>query len=584
MTSWTLSDYSLPANVFGFIFNILLTFLILYLRYKNENSPLTQSQRWGLTLLGYLYLSNSLLVLCVVILTVIPPSADPFVNRTVGWLTDDFNQLASLFLLGFGLVYPRPVARWDLLRRILVFIGVLLVLLLLVQDTTLAHGNITVFGAQFRLISIFYNFAIFIPIFLWLPQYERQSSSEMRMVLSMMIWGYLLYFSSQTLGGLAASLETFHVVSDDYVWMGVLTTIALIYLARILYLRLGRWTAAEKMNLFFIIISMIMATAYYSVQVFAKPGADIVKDPFLAQFNFLISSGTWVLVRSTLFLIGLIRYQFFGPNVRADRAFVIMLDLLLASGIFVLLFFNLMVIDVGGALLVSLVAAVVVVWLCRGYITVQVNRLLPMIGGSKTASLAERRTTYMAGLQSAVVAGEISDPSDLDVLRQLRKDLRVSDREHELLMAGLAKEKPPTEEQEVEEVYLFHKGGTLLGYVLRHEKGTQDARKDMMVTMFTAVREFSKDALKKGVDYVGAIDYGFTVLIIEIEQEVALGVILRGKDNPQIRQRMRDTLRKINKGYSEAISAMVKGEMKGPAQAKERLKGLEEMLRDILSG
>jgi len=582
MTSWTLDDYSYPWNFFSFIFNILLTVLILRLRSQNENSPLTQSQRWGLTLLGYLYLSNSLLILAVLLLHSITSASDPFINRTVAWLTDDFNLLASMFLLMFGLIYPRPVARWDRMRFIFAFIAIIWTISLILQDTVLNHGNIVILGAQFRPISPFYDLAIFVPIFLWLPQYERQSSPEMRMVLSLMIWGYLLYFSSSTLGGLAASIRLAHAASDETVWISVLTGISFLYLTRVLYLRLGRWTSAERLNLGFMIVSLIMSISYYGLQVFSNPNVNYAHDPVIAQITVLMTSGTWMIGRSTLFLIGLIRYQFFGPSVKASEAFTVLLGLLVSSGMFLLLFFNLMVFDVGMAVIAGLIVAVLVFWGTRGLLRGLVRRLLPMISGSKAASLSERRTTYMVGLQSAVIAGEISDPYDAEVLKRLRTDLRVSDREHELLMGGLAKEKPPSEEQEVEEVYLFHKGGTLLGYVLRHEKGAPDGKKDMMVTMFTAVREFSADALKRGHDHLGAVDYGSTVLIIELDEDIALGVVLHGKDNPQIRQKMRDLLHKVRNQYSGPINALIKGDPKDLASTKVGMAGLEGLLREFL--
>jgi len=584
MTSWTLGDYSYPWNVFSFFFNILLTVLILSLRYKNEKSPLTQSQRWGLTLLGYLYLSNSLLILCVVLLYSFTSSNAPLINRTISWYTDDTNQLASMFLLMFGLVYPRPVARWDRLRIILLLIAIIWTITIVVQDTLLKHASVIVFGSGVRLITPIYEFAIFVPIFLWLPQYERQSSPEMRMVLSIMIWGYLLYISSSTLSGVAVNLQGSHSVGDETVWVSVLTLIAFIYLIRVLYMRMGHWTSAEKLNLFFMILSLIMMTGYYSLNTYMPSDVNYLTDPLFGQVMFLLSSGTWMIGRSTLFLIGLIRYQFFGPSVKADRSFILMLGTLFSGGIFLMLFFNLMVFDVAVAASVSLITALVFFWLSRSYLSGLVAKLLPMISGSKTASLSERRTTYMVGLQSAVIAGEISDPYDAEVLKQLRKDLRVSEREHELLMSGLAKEKPPSEEQEVEEVYLFHKGGTLLGYVLRHEKGSSDGKKDMMVTMFTAVREFSADALKRGHDHLGAIDYGSTVLIIELEEDIALGVVLRGKDNSLIRQKMQDLLHKVQTNYSGPIKALIKGDPKDFAKTKEGLGGLEDQLREFLKG
>jgi hypothetical protein len=357
-----------------------------------------------------------------------------------------------------------------------------------------------------------------------------------------------------------------------------------IYLARTLYLRLGRWSAAEKANLFFMITSLVMCISYYSIKIYNEPDPNLAKGPIISQLVFVSTSGLWMIVRPALFFYGLVRYQFFGPSVKADTSFVMVLSVLVSGAAFLFLFFGLASFDVAAGAIAGLVAAALLFIMTRKPLGQLVTRLLPMSSGGKTVSLSERRITYTVGLQSAVIAGEVSEPYDAEVLKRLRKDLRVSDREHELLMSGFSREKPPSEKQEIEEVYLFHKGGTLLGYVLRHEKGSQDGKKDMMVTMFTAVREFSADALKRGSDHLGAIDYGSTVLIIELEGDIALGVVLRGRDNPQVRQQMRDLLRKVQAKYSEPIKNTVKGPVKDLGSVRSSFTGLEEMLRGFLKG
>jgi hypothetical protein len=584
MIFWNFTDTTLPWVLFSLLFNGLLVVLILRLRLQSEGNPLTQSQRWGLTLLGYLYLSNSLQIAMVALGIFAAASNDYISLNYINRFSEDFNQVASMFLLLFGLVYPRPVARWDRLRPILVLIAIFWLVVIVVQGGVTVHQYLPLFGIHLRLIEPLYYIAVFIPIFLWLPQYERQNSPEMRMILTLMIWGYLLFFSGTEPANLIYSINTYHATGDLNIWLIVLISITFIYLGRTLYLRLGRWTSAEKVNLFFMLASGIFIIGNYGLKIVFASTADPMKDPVLPQLEFLLNTGIWMVIRPILFFYGLLRYQFFGPSVKADQTFVTVLGVLISGAAFLALLFGLSSVSWGLGAVAGAVVAVLLFFILRGRLGPLVGRLLPMSGGGRSVSLAERRTTYMVGLQSAVVAGEVSDPSDVDALRRLRKDLRVSDREHELLMSGFSKEKPPTEKQEVEEVYLFHKDGALLGYVVRQDKGAPDGKKDMMVTMFTAVREFSKDALKKGGEHLGAIDYGSTVLIIELEGDIALGVVLRGRDNPQVRQQMRDLLRKVHEDYSDAIKSTVKGDIKDIGKAKERLRGLEALLRGFLKG
>lgn len=583
MTSWTVPDYTISWHLFSILFSLLLAVLILRLRAQSEGNPLTQSQRWGLTLLGYLYLSNTLQILTGVINILATSGNDYVTNNIMYRLSENFNQLASMFLLMIGLTYPRPVAKWSRLRVVLALIALLWTVVIIYQAGVLEHARVPFFGNTVRLIEPLYYIAIFVPIFLWLPQYEHQNSPEMRMVLTLMIWGYLLFMSANQLADLAYSVHSSHGVGDQTIWLVVLVTLAFIYLARTLYLRLGRWSAAEKANLFFIIASIVLSISYYGISIYTEPDPNLANGPLISQLIFVLTSGLWMIVRPALFFYGLVRYQFFGPSVKADSSLVMVLSVLVSGAAFLFLFFGLASVDVAAGAVAGLVAAAVLFIMARKPLGQLVSRLLPMSSGTKSVSLSERRTTYAVGLQSAVIAGEVSDPYDSEVLKRLRHDLRVSDREHELLMSGFTHEKPPSEEQEVEEVYLFHKDGTLLGNVLRYEKGAH-GKKDMMVTMFTAVREFSKDALKRGSDYLGAIDYGTTVLIIELEGDIALGVVLRGRDNPQIRQQMRDLLRKVQTQYSEPIKAMIKGDVKDQPAVRTSFSGLEDMLRGFLKG
>ena len=230
----------------------------------------------------------------------------------------------------------------------------------------------------------------------------------------------------------------------------------------------------------------------------------------------------------------------------------------------------------GVGLGLAIIAYIPATWVSRRII----DRLLPMSSGRKM-TLAERRITYLTGLQTAVVGGRIKDRYDLKVLEKLRKRLNISDREHGLLMSGYARERPTELKERVEEVYLFHKQGILIGYQSSEEIEAHD-KADLMATMFSAVGDFSSEALLTGSGHLGAIEYGDTTLIMELEKDIALGVLLKGKDNPNVRQRMRDVLGTFHKKYSDVAVSILEGDLDRIMTSKKREKALEDLLRELL--
>jgi len=205
-----------------------------------------------------------------------------------------------------------------------------------------------------------------------------------------------------------------------------------------------------------------------------------------------------------------------------------------------------------------------------------VSRLLPLSSGRKM-SLAERRIFYLMSLQTAVVEGDIGDKEDMEALERLRKRLKVSLREHKILMAGFAREKPTRFQEEIEEVYLFYKDGALLGHVASKHMDAHE-KKGMMATMFAAVKDFAKDALKAGTNHLDSIEYGYTTLLIEVEEDIALGVLLRGRDNPNVRQRMREVLAMVQKDHYQRIRERVAQE----GDEERTIEGLDKILKEFL--
>ena len=148
-------------------------------------------------------------------------------------------------------------------------------------------------------------------------------------------------------------------------------------------------------------------------------------------------------------------------------------------------------------------------------------------------------------------------------------------------MDGFARESPQAEGKGLEAVYLFHRSGRMLGYVARNRSDREAA--GQMAALFSTVSNFLSDTIKRGTGHVDSIEYGDVTLIAEVESEVALGVILSGKDNPQVRQRMRDVLRRIRKEYQD-VWGSGQATAKDIPRLKERSREIESLLREFLSG
>jgi len=569
--------------VFALVFNATLALLLFRLRYLSERFPLTLSQRWALTILAWLFLINSFQIGINLIRFLGPDVIDPDLHTFFFKVEQDLVILTYLPLLSFGLIYPRPMMKWQHMRKLLPLLGCVWILFILLQSIYFGLSEITFLDGYEPFLKLLYLPVCFIPIFLWIPEYGKQNSPQMRMILTILIWGYLFYITSFEGGwlfavGFGGGLYNIGLVS------AVPTILAFIFIIKIIYHRRGRWSAAEWTNLAMLgvsvcsalILGLILRESYFGdVPMGGNQG--------YAALFLLTSLGGWMLIRPTLFSYGMLRYQFFGPGVKAGRSFQLVLTILGVGAIFVMLTYLVGQFNIAAGFIAGIIGAGALFIPVHRFSRNVVTRFLPMSEGSKAARLTERRATYLMGLQTAVVEGKIENDIDKDILKGLREDLRVSDREHDLLMDGFAREKPEAFEEEIEEAYIFHKDGALLGYAA-HRETKKRGKTDMMGAMVSTVANFSRDAMIKGSDRVEAIEYGNVTLIVEIEEDVALGVILRGKDNPQVRGRMRDVLRTVHEDFSRAVrDYLAKGAWQSPGIAKGQVKGLERMLSDFIS-
>jgi len=579
---WPFESMLNTLETWGFLFNLMLGLLLIRLRYMSEDHPLTKSQRWALSIAAWLYLVNSLQILFEVLLNMGEGTFGVFGHEYITHMRAQFNLIATLCLLGFGLVYPSLAMRWSRLRYLLLAIGIIwipFVILLFRYDFTILNS---LFAGGIQMLSITYLPACFIPIFLWLPVYWKHNSPQMDSTLSLLIWGYL--FSFVVLRGSSIIIGVYtDTGSRSGILDIILVIIVLILLLKTIYHKRGQWATAEKLNLALLIVSVSMAILWAVIQINMGIPEHMETGP-LYQFIWFFAGGAgWMILRPILFSYGILRFQFFGPKVNVARYFEMVIAVVFSSFIALLSIYFIGKYNPLVATLVCLVIFFGLLYPCFKLSKVIVTRSLPMSEGGANAPLAERRSTYLMGLQTAVVDGEINDPDDQEVLERLREDLHVSKREHDLLMDGFLKDRPQMLREQLEEAYLFHKNGMLLGYVSR-EGRTGGEKEGLMATMLTTVGKFAQDALKKGSHSVESIEYGNITLIVEAEEDIALGVILSGKDNPQVRQSMRDVLGNINKEYSPSIEkASQQDSFEQMQEAKKELKGLEKLMRRFIT-
>jgi len=523
--------------------NWLFTFLIFSLRYRSENAPMTYSQRWGLSLLGFIFLMNAIYISLYFFGGTLTGPNKTYQLFLIVRLQTDLDMMTSFLLLGFGLVYPRLFVSWKRLIMILAGVATLAVVFLLLQSFVLfPQGTVFFLGSPLMMI---YAVGCFVPIFLWLPEYDRQNSPQMRMTLTLLIWGYMFLHVTRSVSNSVWQLSVgVAKINTENLAVSILVAIVFILIGRALYFRRGRWTNAEWAHIAFIAVSVPLGVVFMFGFDGGKTSVMDDSGPLYTVLIFLCHSAGWMIVRPMLFSYGLLRFQMFGSEVKAGSDIILFLTVIMSGTVALAVIILGSGVDPVLGTIIGLVLGAVLFYPFRMMSTKIVAWLLPMSAGIEHVALKERRITYLLGLQTAVFEGRIDEEDDERSLQDLRRSLRISDREHDLLMHGFARERPPSEVEAIEEIYLFDKGGVLLSSASLRKKND---KKDLVASMFTAVREFSKDALAKGRVDVDAIEYGERTLIIEVEKDSAVGVVLRGKDNPQVRQRLRDLLRDMDK-------------------------------------
>jgi hypothetical protein len=527
--------------------NLSLAAIFLYFRLKTGETNLTKAQKWTLTILFWIFLLNGL-----------HQVFDIFTNYTydynlsslsyyVSRLTYDVDILIAGMLLSLGLVYPRPYTKWKTLERYLMMI-VLFCAVIMFFWMALHYFNDLELGEGGQLPGYLYLVGWFVPIFMWLPEYEKQTSDQSRMIYTLLIWGLFCSPLAQGLGGVIANAYGGGDVNLQAFVMFFLSMIVLIFIVRALVRKQGGWARAEWINLGFIVFYVLMSFINYGYGILVYGSNTFFLkffDPTLFWLNTIVGISTWAVVRPVLFAYGMLRYQLFGSQLRGERFLSVVFASSLAFSFGALATFWLYdgIGPAGAFGAGALVGAVLLFPLWRA-VGAMILKLLPMSGGSEKTSMVERRATYLLGLQSAVVNGRIDDPEDKLALERLQKDLSISQREHDLLMESHSLRAQILESSEgYSELFLILSDGRLINHQSEDKSSEQD--KDVMAGMLIAIRGFVEEGFKGDKRSLDSIRYGDFSLGIETEHNLVLAGLKKGPLSSEDRQRLRDALGSI---------------------------------------
>jgi uncharacterized protein YhhL (DUF1145 family) len=286
------------------------------------------------------------------------------------------------------------------------------------------------------------------------------------------------------------------------------------------------------------------------------------------------------MVRPVLFSYGLLRYRLLGTQIKAERALAVVVTVIIST-VFGLLILNIITKEPTTlTVTVAVLSGLVLLFPCWKISNRFLERLLASNIEAQDMSMRERRNIYLMGLQTAVVHGVLEDEDDKRAIKNLKEELAITDREHDLLMDGITlHEARLIPEKRVEGAYLIHTHGLLISSFKETDEEELDEEgtdSDIFAGMLTAITEFVDETMKKGGEGMkkrttGSISYGPTTLVVEREGHIVLAVLIDGPDDLELRQLIRDTLSDINERFGDILGKEWDGDLRG-------LEGIDRIL------
>jgi hypothetical protein len=258
--------------------------------------------------------------------------------------------------------------------------------------------------------------------------------------------------------------------------------------------------------------------------------------PIAYILGYILGEGGLTIVRPALILFALLRFQFFGHELKAERYIIYLTTIMMAffGGLFISFFFYWL----PPPTVASIIVGVCLVLLFPSYLAAGklIERVIPSI---RKMTRKEAREVYFMTFHSAIFKGEITDRRDDEALEDLRKRLKISDREHTLLLQSermrVVEWKPVNQ---IRYVIFVQDTGTHVASV--GPMGDKDEA--VLAGMLTAVRSFVKDAFGSSTGDLDTIQYGNQKLLMEWERGFILAVDLQGEIDPASRVIVGDLL------------------------------------------
>jgi len=126
----------------------------------------------------------------------------------------------------------------------------------------------------------------------------------------------------------------------------------------------------------------------------------------------------------------------------------------------------------------------------------------------------------------------------------------------------------------IEEAFVIYEDGRLIKHI--STRLTEDADKEVIASMLTAVQDFVKDSLKKKEgEFLGKIEFGKkTKILIERGKRIYLAIVLAGHDPESLRNLLAKTVAEVEERYHKKLN-----KWDGDIDA---FKGLDEMVIDLV--
>jgi hypothetical protein len=550
MDTASLNWYTMVYTLISAIISILIGIFLLRLRVAASSTPTTQVQRWGMSFLGWLFLLNGIINL----ISTLPPSR---LSSMLGFMSFQLSSIPPLFALGLAFVFPKPyLGPASFTKLVLVLTAITAIVLAVVMTGTLMPLG-TVYPDPFIWVTLTWAFVLY----RWSALYrDSRDHPEVAMINTALIWAFLFnmivrYDLWNDLALLTSGRKAPGTVAEAIMLATMVFIIARLLVE--LYHRRGKWGAAERTHAGF--LGVIAVITLIDALLRSPPGSE---QHLVGPVGFFLINTSYMgfqqvvgidLVRPALLCYALLRYQFFGRELRVERFVIILATLMMAcyGGLYTAQ-------ALGGLGINAMATGLCIMFALLLYPAYNASRWLVnrVIPGVRELTRKEARNIYYISLQGGTHKGRITEQSDEEALAALRKSLGVTEREHTLL---LEQERQKAHiggvRSRIKYAMLVDESGRLAINVGPADEAVID--KEILAGMLTAVRSFVSDAFKSGSSSghgeLDVLRYGDRTMVMEKGGGFILAAAIDGEAGPTIRTAVGDMLTILLKRHGNIL-------------------------------